>query len=131
MIVATNRRNNLREGMQSLLSSMPRCEGREVRVHFFLPDERLYTRVGLPCSEVERLYHLLGLVPDPYAVAAVNEHDPVFADSHTNVCQWVVGGVFTALDFGHSHTLSKDRYVSLARDAYPWPRNIWFGGTRK
>lgn len=74
------------------VDTMPRGEGEEVEVIFF-PYDKGYLNV----ADLPAIYEAHGLKPDPYALAALNEADPGFADfgsSETdryvgdNACYW-------------------------------------------
>ena len=83
-------------------------------------------------SEADRDYEELGLEPDPYAQAAVNEQDSVFADEHPNCCLWASDDSFVSyLTFDRDLDL---RYVYclrgvLARYDRLW--SLWSAGVRR
>jgi len=105
-----------------IVDTMPRNGGDEVDVCFF--PLRKFTSV----ENVQKLIEQHGLKPDPYAVGAVNEADPAFADSHPNGTQWVDSkgkhcyAVFYRWD--------GVRHVSVGRDEGDWAGRWWVGGVR-
>lgn len=94
-----------------------------VKVEFFM----LGCRVS--DDELVREYEERGLTPDPYAVAAVNEADPAFADKYPNGTHWQdANGKWCSMFFGHY--IGK-RHVVVDHDDEGWPDSRWFGGVRK
>lgn len=103
---------------------MPRGDGDESDVIFFKP--------GRSVSDVDldKEYALRGLVPaDPYALAAVNEADPAFADEHPNGTHWKdADGNWCYTAFNR---WNDGRFVDVCRDVRGWFAYWWFAGLRK
>ncbi len=127
-IDATGRNKYLTD---DVVKTMPRGEGDEVDVVFFKPDESAYDKHGLISDdEVARQYELRGFKPaDPYALAAVNEADPAFADEHPNGTHWQdANGNWCYAAFGRWRD---ERGVHVHRHGYDWRGRWWFAGLRK
>ena len=65
----------------------------------------------------------------PYDVAAVNQADPAFADSHPNATHWKDSDdnwCYLACD-----RWSDERSVDVSRRDGVWNDNWWFAGVRK
>ena len=80
-------------------------------------------------DKLAKTYEERGLVPDPYAQAAVNEADPAFADKYPNGTHWKdVNGnwCFAAFDRDVG-----ERFVNVYRVDLDWDVSWWFGGVRK
>lgn len=124
VIKASNRVEYVQE--EAIANTMPcRTEGvaLNVEVIFF----KLGRGVG--AEELEREYELRGLVPDPYAQAAVNEEDSVFVDERPNSTQWNRDGrnaSYLAFD-----RWNDERVVYCYRCVDDWYGRWWFAGVRK
>ena len=106
-----------------VVSRMPQCEGEEVDVYFF-PLKRT-TNV----SDFQKALDNHGLKPDPYAIMAVNEADPAFADTHPNATQWVdEEGHHCSVAF---YRWGDEREVTCFRYERAWRDGWWVGGVRK
>lgn len=109
----------------SVVATMPRGGiGTEtVTVEFF--------NLGRSASddEVDRELEKRHLVSDPYAVAAVNEADPAFADKYPNSTHWKNANgkwFFAAFD-----CVVGGRIVGVYRSDDDWDGCWWVGGVRK
>lgn len=60
----------------SVVKIIPKGEGEETTVEFFKLSKYVSD------NDLDLEYQKRGLIPDPYAQAAVNEADPAFADEH-------------------------------------------------
>lgn len=119
-IHATKRAEYLND---EVVNGMPHGTLEEVEVCFF-PLEK-FTSV----ADVQQILVDRGLEPDPQALAAVNEADPVFADSHPNGTQWVDGsGKHCYLAFRRWYG---ERLVDCDRGEFGWSDRWWIGGVRK
>jgi len=91
-----------------------------------------FFRVGKNANddEVAKAYEERGLVPDPYAQAAVNEADPAFADEYPNGTHWKdADGNWCYAAFGR---LDAERNVNVRRRGVDvWYDDWWFGGVRQ
>ncbi len=121
MLDATGRAKYLND---SVVEGIPRGEGNEeVTVEFF--------KLGRYVSdnELEKEYTKRGLTPDPYAVAAVNEADPAFADEHPNGVHWKdENGRWCYITFDRYYD---GRSVGVYLVGDDWFGSWWFGGVRK
>jgi hypothetical protein len=92
--------------------------------------EVLFFKFGRHASddEVAAEFARLGIEPDPYAVAAVNEADPTFADEHPNGTLWKDADDWCFVAFSR---IDSERSVVVRRDDYGWRNDWWFGGVRK
>jgi hypothetical protein len=98
-------------------------EEEEVDVCFFPLKERT------AAADMQRLIESYGLIPDAYAVAAVNEADPSFADDKSNGTQWMdEDGKFCYVLFDQ---WDGEREVHCSRDEFNWDGRWWIGGVRK
>ncbi len=80
-------------------------------------------------DELAKAYEERGLVPDPYAQAAVNEADPAFADEHPNGTHWKdADGKWCYAAFDRSVS---ERFVFVHRSGSDWAVVWCFGGVRK
>jgi hypothetical protein len=81
-------------------------------------------------DELAKTYEERGLVPDPYAQAAVNEADPAFADDHPNGTHWKdKDGNWCFITFDYD---DDDRGVSVNRSSGQGGLDgWWFGGVKK
>ena len=80
-------------------------------------------------NKLAKAYEKHGLVPDPYAQAAVNEADPVFSDEHPNGTHWKdKDGNWCFATFDRS---DGERNVGVSRFDVGWGGGWWFGGVRK
>jgi len=110
----------------SVVKTMPACgdgASNEVEVVFF--------NLGrvVNDNDLAAEYEKRGLKPDPYAVAAVNEADPSFADEHHNGTHWKNADgnwCFVAFD-----RYGSGRHVQVFRSVKDWRGDWWFGGVRK
>lgn len=107
----------------TVVADMPGGDGKNRRapVTFF--------KVGryLTDAELEQEYEARGLMPaDPYALAAVNETDPAFADEHPNSTHWKDGNGNWC--FAAFHRRGDERYVKVNRDRNGWDFDWWFAG---
>lgn len=108
----------------AVLNVMPQGEDTDMGVFFF--------NLGRFVSgeELEKEYDLRGLKPaDPYAVAAVNEADPVFADEYPNATHWKdADGKWCYAAF---RRWDDKRLVVVDRRDDDWDGHWWFAGFRK
>jgi hypothetical protein len=110
---------------KDVVAMMPRGEaGEEVDVYFVKADR------SLSDDEVDVFLASRGLVPaDPYALAAVNEADPAFADEHPNGTHWKdADGKWC---FSTFRRWNVERYVVVNRNDVDWNDFWWFAGLRK
>lgn len=120
MVTALNRAEYTEK---SVVKIIPRGEGEDVVVEFF--------KLGKYVSDddLAREYEQRGLIPDPYAQAAVNEADPAFADERPNGTHWKDedgNWCYIAFDRGGG-----GRFVDVDRGSGDWRDRWWFGGVRK
>ena len=108
----------------SVVAEMPRGTSTQVEVHFF----KLGRHVS--CADLVKEYELRGLEPvDPFTLAAINQEDQAFADTHPNGTQWtdakgkVCCGAFDAW--------GDERDVLVRQNDDAWGALWWFGGVRK
>lgn len=120
-IRATDRAEYLND---SVVATMPQGEGDTAAVHFFKLDRYVSD------ADVEREYELRGLKPaDPYALAAVNEADPAFADEHPNCTHWEdENGNWCYAAF---YRRDDDRFVFVDRNDGWGGVGWWFAGVGK
>ncbi|MDP3763101.1 MAG: hypothetical protein Q8Q92_00340 [bacterium] len=109
---------------RDVVNAMPKGEGDEVAVHFFILGHFVSD------ADLDKEYELRGLKPaDPYSLAQVNTDDPVFANTHPNGTHWKnTSGrwCFAAFDlWGDEH----DGSVDESDDG--WDDGWWFAGVRK
>lgn len=120
-ITATGRNKYLND---SVVASMSKGEGDEIDVFFF--------KLGryISDSDLDKEYELRGLKPaDPYALAAVNEADPAFADDHPNCTHWKdENGNWCYVAFNR---WNDERDVGVHRNDREWRDPWWFAGCRK
>ena len=111
---------------RKVVDSMPKVEGEEVEVKFFKLD--LSNRGGvISDDDLAKEFQLRSITPDPYAVAAVNEADPAFADEHPNATHWKDSkGKWCYIAF--RRWSDGERVVVVYRRAYVWDGHWWFGG---
>ena len=110
-----------------VLEAMPRDESSEVTVHFF----KLDLKGGwISDDDLEKEYALRGLKPaGPYALAAVNQADPAFADTQPNCTHWKdKDGNWC---FAAFNRWIDDRYVSVDQNEHDWSASWFFAGVRK
>ncbi len=120
MLKATKRTEYVND---SVVEVIPAGNGNEVEVKFFN-----LKKYASP-AEVAAAYEKYNLVPDVYAVAAVNELDPEFSDKYPNAVQWQdKNGNWC---YGAFNRDGDERGVGVRRDAYGWPGVWWFGGVPK
>ena len=132
--VAVNRDRSAKEAFKAtkrneyltddVVTVMPQGEGDEISVVFF--------KLGryITDADLEKEYELRGLKPaDPFALAAVNEADPSFADDYPNSTHWKDekgNWCYAAFDRWRDA-----RYVSVYRDDNRWSGRWGFAGSRK
>ena len=108
-----------------VVNCMPHGDGETAEVIFF--------RVGrfVNDADLEKEYELRGLkAADPYSLAAINEADPVFADTHPNGTHWKdAGGNWCYAAFDRWDGVGRD--VSVHRRDRGWGDDWWFAGVRK
>ena len=109
---------------KKVVKTLPRDGEAEVTLYFF--------NLGQYATddEAEKEFALRGLKPaDPYALLAVNEADPTFADEHSNCTHWKdKDGKWC---YVACHDWDVDRSVSVSRDDIDWGGGWWFAGSRK
>lgn len=107
-----------------VVAEMPQGDGDETDVVFF--------KLGRYISDddLEKEYEMRGLMPaDPYALSAVNEADPAFADEHPNCTHWKdKDGKWCYAAFDR---WVDDRNVHVDRLGHGWDDRWWFAGRRK
>ncbi|MFA5942775.1 MAG: hypothetical protein WC798_03860, partial [Candidatus Paceibacterota bacterium] len=107
-----------------VVAEMPKGEGAEANVVFF--------KLGRYISDddLEKEYEMRGLVPvDPFALAAINEADPAFADEHPNCTHWKdKNGKWCYTVF---RRWGDDRRVRVGRSDGGWGGGWWFAGSRE
>lgn len=121
MLDATGRRQYIDK---AVVAAMPRGTGETVEVV-------LFTLVRFVSdAELEKEYGLRSLIPaDPYSLAAVNEADPTFADSHPNGTHWKdADGNWCFATFDG---WGGERRVRVYRHGSGWHDRWWFAGVRK
>ncbi len=108
----------------SVVRRMPRGEGEEVEVYLFP------VRCDISDDDLEKEFALRSLKPvDPYTLAAVNESDPAFADSHPNATHWQDSdGKWCHAAF---YRWDGERSVNVNRSGSGWDDGWWFAGLRK
>ncbi|OGY64581.1 MAG: hypothetical protein A3B92_00400 [Candidatus Harrisonbacteria bacterium RIFCSPHIGHO2_02_FULL_42_16] len=108
-----------------VINAMPKGEGEKTKVVFFSLGH------WVSDEDLEREYEARGLKPvDPYSLAAVNEADPAFADSHPNSTHWKdSNGQWCYTVF--CHWIAGGRRVNVNRIGVGWRGGWWFGGLRK
>ncbi len=118
---ATGRRIN----DNNVVKDMPRGEDTEVEVVFFQVDPGVKNDAQLDAE-----YEMHELVPaDPFAVAAVNEDDPTFADKLSNCAHWKgVDGKYCSAAFYRDRDT---RCVTVGHDNGKWGNYWWHAGVRK
>lgn len=106
--------------------SLPQSEGEgeEADVVFFEIDRYISD------SDLDKEYKLRGLKPaDPYALAAVNETDPAFADHYPNGTHWKdADDNWCYVAFLRWRV---ERRVDVGRRGREWSGGWWFAGVRK
>ena len=110
----------------SVVKTMPACgDGIKDGV------EVVFFKLGRYASddEVAAEFAKRGIEPDSYAVAAVNEADPGFADEHPNCTIWKdTDGHWCFVAF---RRFGRERGVFVGRRGFGWRGLWWFGGVRK
>ena len=103
---------------------MPRGKSGVQEVHFFKLDRLISD------NDLETEYASRGLAPaDPFALAAVNEADPAFADERPNCTHWKdKGGNWCYSAFNRFYD---ERDVDIDRFDFDWSDRWWFAGLRK
>ena len=112
---------------RKMVDSMPRGKGEETDVYFFKPRPEAYSSGGLISDDrLEAEFEFHGLKPDPYAQAAVNEADPVFADGHPNGTHWKnADGKWYYVAF---YRWYGGRGVDVGQGGDGWGGGWWFAG---
>ncbi|OGG73207.1 hypothetical protein A3A38_02325 [Candidatus Kaiserbacteria bacterium RIFCSPLOWO2_01_FULL_53_17] len=108
----------------SVVKTMPKGEGDEAEVHFFKHSR------WISDDDLEEEYEKRGLTAvDPYSLAAVNEADPGFADTHPNGTHWKdANGKWCYAAFDR---WLDGRRVNVHRRGNDWRGDWWFAGLRK
>lgn len=132
--VTVNRTRSAREALKatgrtlyatdSVVDAMPQGIGEIMEVVFFKRDRYLSD------DELEKEYEVENLMPaDPFSLAAVNEADPAFADTHPNATHWKdAAGKWCCAAFCR---FDGERSVDVDRSDYDWRDYWWFAGFRK
>ncbi|OHA80880.1 MAG: hypothetical protein A2675_02195 [Candidatus Yonathbacteria bacterium RIFCSPHIGHO2_01_FULL_51_10] len=107
---------------RKVVDSMPRGEGEEVDVYLFKES------CTISNDDLAKKYESLGLKPDLYAEAAINEADPAFADDHPNGSQWKDGDGKWC--FAAFRRWDGERLVYVDRSGHVWRDDWWFAGVR-
>jgi len=106
---------------RDVVRAMPNGEGAEVDVVLF----KLGRWVSDDALEGEYKRRALRAA-DPYSVAAVNELDPAFADTHPNATHWKdAEGYWCFLTFSR---WDDKRLVQARRNEHEWDDDWWFAG---
>lgn len=120
-ITATGRKMYLDD---DVVKTMPNGKGDDTETFFFNLGRFMST------DKLEKKYELHGLVPeDPYALAAINEADPAFADKYPNATLWedeYDHWCYIAFDWWRG-----ERGVCVNRGDNDWGGSWWFAGRRK
>ena len=127
---ATGRRQYI---TREVVDAMPRGNSlivEEVEVTFFKPRPEAYKDGLISDDRLKAEFDFHGLKPvDPYALAAVNEADPSFADTHPNGTHWKdKDGKWCFAAFGR---WGVGPGVSVRRCDDVWDDDWVFGGVRK
>lgn len=112
-----------------VVDAMPNGENTEEEIFLFKLD--LSKRNGwISDNDLAKEFDLRGLKPvDPFALAALNEADPAFADGKPNTTHWKdAQGNWCCAVFGR---WSVERGVGVYRNGGGWSGNYWFAGVRK
>ncbi len=118
---ATGRRQYVNH---EVVDVVPRGNGREAEVFFFKPGR------SISDTELEEEYKIRGLKPaDPFTLAAVNEADPAFADTHPNGTHWQDAD--SNWCYAVFRRWSGGRNVGVGRDGDDWDGGWWFAGLRE
>jgi hypothetical protein len=115
---------------RKVVDNMPKGEGEEVELVLFKSD--LSERNGhISDNDLEKECDQRGLIPaDPYSLAALNEVDPAFADTHPNGTHWKDSdGKWCFAAFLRWRVVA--RGVDVYRYDYVWRDDWWFAGLRK
>jgi hypothetical protein len=137
--VKVNRNRTAREAIEAtgrkfygdrvVVDTMPGGKATEVELHIFKLD--LSKRGGwISDDDLEKEFDLRGLKPvDPFALAALNEADPAFADEKPNATHWKdVQGDWCYAIF---RRWGGERVVSVRRCDGDWDDYSWFASVRK
>ena len=121
-LLATGRKQDT---ARVVVEEMPQGEGRNVEVFFFTLGRHISH------SELIEEYESRGLKPaDPYSLAAVNEHEPSFAETHPNVTGWKNSRGWQC--FAAFHCDFSKRDVSVGRSVKDgFGGRWWYAGLRK
>lgn len=110
---------------RNVVNAMPHGTGESAEVFFF--------KLGryISDADLEKEYELRGLIAvDPYSLAAVNEADPAFADTHPNGTHWQdKDGNWCYSTFSLWGGGGRD--VDVYRRRNEWRDSWWFAGLRK
>lgn len=113
----------------AVVEAVPSGEGEEAEICLFKLD--LSKRGGwISDDDLEKEFDLRGLKPvDPFALAALNEADPAFADEKPNATHWKdVQGNWCYAIFDR---WGGERSVGVVRYGSDWCDDYWFAGVRK
>ena len=120
---ATKRRQYTNSAVVATMPSNGTGVQKNVTVEFFKLGEHVSD------DQLAEAYEERGLVPDPYAQAAVNEADPAFADQYPNGTHWKdVDGNWCCAAFSRD---DGERSVFVYRSVFVWGDDWWLGGVRK
>ncbi|MEK7509154.1 MAG: hypothetical protein AAB605_00395 [Patescibacteria group bacterium] len=108
----------------AVVKTMPKGEGDEAEMHFFKLDR------WTSDEDLKQEFDKRGFkAADPYSLAAVNEADPVFADTHPNGTHWKdASGKWCYAAFYRWHD---PHHVHVHRHGHDWSGRWWFAGVRK
>jgi hypothetical protein len=126
-LTATGRRPYVND---AVVATMPKGKGGPTEVIFFKPRPEAYKNGVISDDDVEKEYESAGLKPaDSYSVAAVNEADPIFADTHPHGTHWKdADGKWCFATFDRWYG---ERRVYVDRRDGGWGDDWWFAGVRK
>lgn len=113
-----------------VVATMPNGEKEEEVVYLFKPEAWEYTMPGYMSDvDLEKCFDRRGLKPvDPHTLAAYNQANPAFADTHPNATHWQVENgrwCYAAFD-----RWDDGRRVNVRRDGDGWHVYWWFAGVR-
>ncbi len=114
---------------KDVVRAMPRGTGEEGETFFF--QLNLSERGGhISDDELDKEFSDREFIPeDPDTLAAVNEADPAFADTHPNCTHWKdASGKWCYAAFDR---WDDGRAVGVGRSANDWSGSWWFAGRRK
>ena len=116
---------------RTVVDSMPKGDGDEVKVFIFKPEPWEYTRPNfISDDDLEKCFERRHLKPaDPVSVAAVNEDDPALADEKPHGTHWKnADGDWCCATF---HRWYDGREVNVSRYDGGWDDDWWFAGVGK